>query len=199
MNAKGPSMRLPTSLRPPLVRVALAVLLAATGAAFAQAPAAPSPAPSNMPPTAVDATAISALGWLEGCWTGTVNQREFREHWSPLRGGMLLGVGHTVNQGKTQSYEYLRLEPRGDGVYYVAGPSGQREVAFKLASISADDKDSIFVFSNPDHDFPQRIIYRRGSEGWLYATVEGTVKGEDRQVIYPMRRVDCETGEFIRK
>ena len=46
---------------------------------------------------------------------------------------------------------------------------------------------------------PQRIVYRRGSEGWLYATIDGKVKGEDRQVIYPMRRIDCETGEFIRK
>jgi hypothetical protein len=24
--------------------------------------------------------------WLEGCWRGAVNQREFREHWLPLRG-----------------------------------------------------------------------------------------------------------------
>lgn len=181
---------------------AFACLLAGAGAVWAQS-SAPPPAPGAAPAPAqtapVDATAIASLGWLEGCWQGTVNQREFREHWSPLRGGMLVGVGHTVNQGKTQSYEYLRLEARGDGVYYVATPSGQREAAFKLASIAADDKDTIFIFSNPEHDFPQRIIYRRGSEGWLYATIEGKLKGEDRQVIYPMRRVDCQSGEFIRK
>jgi len=66
-------------------------------------------------------------------------------------------------------------------------------------SIAADDKDSIFTFTNPANDFPQRITYRRGSEGWLYATIDGKVKGEDRKVIYPMRRVGCESGEFIRK
>jgi hypothetical protein len=182
------------------LHVAWAVAIATSVAALAQAPApATAPPPAPGPTLPVDATAIASLGWLEGCWSGTVNQREFREHWSPLRGGMLVGVGHTVNQGKTQSYEYLRLEARGDGVYYVAAPSGQSETAFKLGSIAADDKDSIFVFGNPAHDFPQRIIYRRGSEGWLYATVEGKIKGEDRQVIYPMRRVDCESGEFIRK
>ena len=185
-----------------LVRGVFACSLACAGAVWAQTSAPPqappaTPAPAQTLP--VDATAITSLNWLGGCWQGTVNQREFREHWSPLRGGMLVGVGHTGNQGKTQSYEYLRLEARGDGVYYVATPSGQREAAFKLASIAADDKDSIFIFSNPEHDFPQRIIYRRGSEGWLYATIEGKLKGEDRQVIYPMRRVDCENGEFIRK
>jgi hypothetical protein len=178
----------------------LALVLAGSATALAQSPPATQPAPATTAPAQpVDATAIDSLGWLEGCWQGTVNQRVFREQWSPLRGGMLVGAGHTVNQGKTQSYEYLRLEARGDGVYYVATPSGQQETAFKLASIATDDKDSIFVFSNPQHDFPQRIVYRRGGEGWLYATVEGKVKGEDRQVIYPMRRVDCESGEFIRK
>ncbi len=146
-----------------------------------------------------DVTNVAALAWLDGCWAGTVNQRDFREQWSPLRGGMLLGFGSTVYQGKTQSYEYLRIESRADGVYYVALPSGQRETAFKLVSIATDDKDTIFTFANPANDFPQRIIYRRGSEGWLYATIDGKVKGEDRKVIYPMRRVGCESGEFIRK
>ena len=49
--------------------------------------------------------------------------------------------------------------------------------------------------------FPQRIVYRRGVEGWLYASVEGKAKGEEKEkkVIYPMRRVDCQSGELIRK
>jgi hypothetical protein len=42
-------------------------------------------------------------------------------------------------------------------------------------------------------------VYRRGFEGWLYATVEGKVNGEEKKVIYPMRRVDCQTEALIRK
>ena len=60
-------------------------------------------------------------------------------------------------------------------------------------------QDTVFTFTNPVDGYPQRILYRRGPEGWLYATVEGKVKGEDRKVIYPMRRVDCQSGEMIRK
>jgi hypothetical protein len=162
----------------------------------AQAPAAPAPPMKTAEPTITD---VGALAWLGGCWGGTVNQRDFREQWSPLRGGALLGVGSTVFEGKLQSYEYLRIEPRVDGVYYVAIPSGQKEDAFRLVSVTTDDKDTIFTFSNPEHDFPQRIIYRRATEGWLYATIEGKLKGEDRQVIYPMRHIDCESGTFITK
>jgi hypothetical protein len=178
----------------------IAALAALAGvAAHAQTP--PTAAPAAAPPDAAqaDLTSVAALAWLDGCWAGTVNQRDFREQWSPLRGGMLLGFGSTVFQGKTQSYEYLRIEARADGVYYVALPSGQQETGFKLESIATEDKDLIFTFANPTNDFPQRIIYRRASEGWLYATIEGKLKGEDRKVIYPMRRVGCESGEFIRK
>jgi len=176
---------------PPPIRALLAMLAIAAFAvgAHAQTPSATAPA--------ADVNSPASLDWLGGCWGGTVNQRDFREQWSPLRGTILLGVGSTVYQGKPQSYEYLRIEPRADGVYYVALPSGQKEAAFKLMSITTDDKDMTFTFENAEHDFPQRIQYRRGTEGWLYATVEGKLNGEDKTVIYPMRRIDCETGEFI--
>jgi len=174
-----------------------AAFAAVAGLAAAQGPATPSPVKADAVPP--DAMALPSLAWLEGCWGGSVNQRDFREQWTPPRGGILLGIGSTVYQGKTQSYEYLRIEARADGVYYVALPSGQPEAAFKLVAITTDDKDTIFTFSNPDHDFPQRIIYRRGTEGWLYATIEGKIKGEDKQVIYPMRHIGCESGEFLRK
>src|SRR5688500_734656 len=62
---------------------------------------------------------IARFAWLEGCWRGEVNRREYREHWLPLRGGLMIGVSHTTSEGKTQGYEYLRLEPRADGVYYI--------------------------------------------------------------------------------
>ena len=74
---------------------------------------------------------IDAFAWLEGCWRGAVNQREFRENWLPLRGGMIVGAGHLVMQDKTQDYEWLRIESLRDGVYYVAIPMGKSEMALK--------------------------------------------------------------------
>lgn len=188
-----------------LRRLAAASLLLAAGAAFAQAtaptaPAAPA-APVPAAPAAVPAPEgpLAEFAWLAGCWRGTVNQREFREHWMPLRGNLMLGTGHNVAGGLTQDYEYIRLEPRADGVHYVAAPSGQKEAAFRFVGREMDGPDAIYAFTNPAHDFPQRIAYRRGSEGWLYVHVEGKLKGEERRIIYPMRRVDCESGEFIRQ
>jgi hypothetical protein len=146
---------------------------------------------------------LAALAWLEGCWKGTVNRREFREHWMPLRGNVLIGVSHMVMQDRTQGFEYLRLESRSDGIYYVAAPSGKSESVFRMTEQTFDRAegrdDQIFTFVNPAQEFPQKITYRRGSEGWLYAVVSGKPGGKDREITYPMRRVDCESGEFIRR
>ena len=128
---------------------------------------------------------LAALAWLNGCWTGSVNGRDFREQWSPVRGNTMIGVGHTIAEGQTQDYEYLRLEVRPDGVFYIALPSGEKEAFFKLTSTQIAELDTIFTFTNSVDAFPQRIVYRRATEGWLYAIVEGKLNGERRKVVYP--------------
>jgi Domain of unknown function (DUF6265) len=170
-------------------RGAFALLFAATGAL------------GQTPSVAEDP--LAPLAWLDGCWRGSVNEREFREHWMPLRGGYLLGVSQTVMGGKSQGYEYLRIESRADGIYYVALPSSGKENTYKFIGRTVDTtndrNDEIFTFENAALEFPRRIIYRRGTGGWLYAVVEGKVDGADRQVIYPMRRIDCGSGAIVNK
>jgi hypothetical protein len=172
---------------------------AAPGTAPAAAPGTASVPPADSAAPANPTSILEPFAWLHGCWDGNVNGRAFREEWLPLRGEMMVGVSQTVAQGKTQDFEYLRLEPRPEGVFYVDIPSGKKETPFRFASKTRDGESEIFTFENPVDEFPQRIIYRRGTEGWLYAQIEGTLNGQPRRVIYPMRRVDCVTGEFIRK
>ncbi len=52
--------------------------------------------------------------------------------------------------------------------------------------------DSSAVFSNPDHDFPQRIIYLRGADGdSLWARIEGEIGGSAREAHFRYGRVEC--------
>jgi len=165
---------------------------------LAQAPAEPST--PTVPP---EEGPINPLAWLEGCWSSDVNKRETREHWLPLRGNLMLGMSQTVVQGKTQDYEYLRMESRPDGVYYVVLPSGQNATNFKFEGKSVvtmgDRSDDAFTFTNSTLEFPSKIVYRRARQGWLYVSVEGKVNGTDKEVTYPMRRISCETGEVIER
>jgi len=183
-----------------LRRVAMLGALACFAAPVpAQTPAPPALADTAAASPAIDLATPAALSWLQGCWRGVVNQREFREYWLPYAGGMMLGAGHTVMQDKTQDYQYLRLETRADGVHYVSLSDGRKEADFRLTSATTDDNGTQFTFTNVADAFPQRIVYRRGGEGWLYASAEGKLNGEDRKVIYPMRRIGCESGEPLRK
>jgi hypothetical protein len=167
----------------------------------AQTPATPGKTAGDEKAAVQPSGPLAPLAWLEGCWRGSVNRREFREHWLPLRGDLLLGTSHIVVDGNTQDFAFLRIEPRSDGVWYVTLVPGQPEVAFRMSGVTTDKErgDTIAAFDNPKDGFPRHLEYRRGSEGWLYAQVEGTVAGADRKVIYPMRRVDCESGELIRR
>lgn len=160
------------------------------------------------PPTAADvapqtsdeelpAGPLKPFSWLEGCWKGSVNQRDYREHWLPLRGNMLLGASHTVLNGETQDYQFLRMEVDGEDVFYVIAIPEQKEFRFKLISETTDDKDTIFTFNNVADTFPQTVIYRHATNGWMYIHVEGTHNGKPHQVIYPIRRIDCGSGEFL--
>jgi hypothetical protein len=139
---------------------------------------------------------LAALAWLHGCWAGEVNLRKFTEQWTAPAAGMMLGLGHTVMNGKTLSYEFMRIEVRPDGkVAYIAKPTDKAEEGFVFEG-TTDDRGVIgHVFSNPAREFPQQIIYSHTPGDELFAYVKGKINGADRQVIYPFRRVDCVSGK----
>lgn len=179
------------------LRASIAVLMATFAiTCAAQDASTPSPPTEKAAPPG-----MNSMSWLEGCWQGSVNKRDFREVWLPLRAGMMLGVSETVSGDKMLDFEYLRIESRGDSAYYVISPPGKAESAFKLTEelVDASDGAHTFVFLDPGASFPQRIGYRRANEGWLYIEVEGTVNAAPHKLIYPMRRIGCESGEVLAK
>ena len=116
-------------------------------------------------------TTINDLSWLAGDWQTTVGGRsQIEEHWTKVGGGTMIGMGRTVARDKTYQFEYLRIEQRADGIYYVAHPNGQCPgTDFKLTRSSATDA----VFENPQHDFPKRILYHKTGDDSLAASIDG--------------------------
>ncbi len=166
------------------------------GAQTAAPPATPNVAPAAAP--SAPPRSFEALAWLRGCWEGKAARYEFNEQWQSARGGTMLGSSQMVIGPRTEDYTYLRIESRPDGLYYVAVPSGKKEIAFKLTGVEDDKGVKIFTFSNPRDEYPQRIVYRHGEHGLLFAQVGGKVDGKDKEVTYPMHRVDCVTGALSR-
>jgi hypothetical protein len=105
------------------------------------------------------------------------------------RGGMMMGMGRTVQAGKVLEYEAIRIFERGDSLVYAAQPSGQPAAEFTAASAS---RTSV-TFGNPTHDFPQRVIYSLGTADSLFARIEGMMNGQPRGIDFHMKRVVCGT------
>lgn len=132
---------------------------------------------------------LSDLAWIAGCWNGGDDKLAFDEQWMRPSGGMMLGMGRTIAHGKVVDHEFIRLHEQENGdIFYTAHPSGQSEASFKLTTC----EKNLAVFENPEHDFPQRIIYRLNADGSLAARIEGKKDGKEGGVDFPMKRVKCE-------
>jgi hypothetical protein len=100
---------------------------------------------------------------------------------------MLLGFSRTLRGDKVVEHEFVRIYSVGDTLVYNAHPSGQSPAEFRAPPPHGD----AITFSNPAHDFPQRVIYRRVGNDTLFARVEGMRNGQLRGIDFPYRRVAC--------
>lgn len=116
---------------------------------------------------------VDQLAFMAGSWGSAPGGVETEEHWTSPKAGSLLGMNRTVKGGKTVAFEFLRIEARPDGVFYLASPGGRPATPFRLKETSKDKA----VFENPEHDLPQRILYWRDGAN-LCARIEGTQKGK---------------------
>ena len=133
------------------------------------------------------ATPIDAMAWLAGCWARAGGETTIEEQWMAPRGATMLGMSRTVRSGETVGFESLRINEDGAQLVYVSLPSGQTLTEFRSTFVA----DTMTVFENLQHDYPQRIIYRYGAGDSLWARIEGSVDGVLRGSDFRMGRVGC--------
>lgn len=127
------------------------------------------------------------LGWMSGCWKQARGEGRYTiEQWTKPA-GMMIGTSRSYRNGKISSYEFLRIIEKDGEIFYVAIPFGQKETFFKLTSM----KEGEAVFENPEHDFPQRLAYKRAGEDGLTARVEAKVDGQVKGFDVEYERVKC--------
>ncbi|MEO8648274.1 MAG: DUF6265 family protein [Acidobacteriota bacterium] len=133
---------------------------------------------------------LNELAMFSGCWERSDKNGAVivSEQWMKPAGTSILGMGRTVRDGKTVDHEFMRIENRADGLYFVARPKANaEETEFKLKSRTANS----FTFENPEHDFPQRVIYSFGN-GTMTGRIEGNNKGKPMGIDFPFKKVKCD-------
>jgi hypothetical protein len=155
-------------------RVALGILIAMTVGAMSNAS---------------QKSGIERLEWISGCWVLDDGKERTEETWMKPAGQSMLGMSRTVAGGKTVFTEHIQIrEANGQIAYIVALGMGAKPTVFKLLKSS----DNEVVFENPEHDFPQRIIYRRESADALFARIEGAEKGVNKAMDFRYKRSKCD-------
>jgi hypothetical protein len=139
---------------------------------------------------AQSAQRIATIGWLAGCLEMRKEERVVEEHRMAERGGTMLGMGRTVGARGLGDYELTLIKQDGDRLLFEAHPKDQPPATFAARVATADS----VVFELPEHDFPQRVGYRRVGADSVHAWVEGTMNGTMRRIEFPYARVPCPTA-----
>ncbi len=120
--------------------------------------------------------AQQSLAWLEGAWTIETGRGQIVETWKIQNDSTLVGDSKFVKpNGEAAVQETLEMTKRnGEWVYIstVQGQNNNQPVSFKVFFA----RGSEFIAENTDHDFPQRIAYRRVGDR-IFASIEGRKNG----------------------
>jgi hypothetical protein len=161
------------------MRALLPALLAALLAGSeTSAPAAPSASPS-----------LADLGFMAGCWRGgSDGGAVIDEYYTPPSENLILGVSRYTRGGRVSSYEFTTIAAEGDSdLVLTPRPVGQSPADFNLIRL----QPGMAVWSNPGHDFPQVISYRRLGSDSLVARIEGRGPQGTRSSEWKMGKVSC--------
>ena len=131
-------------------------------------------------------TAVSDFSWIVGKWEGSTDGTNFFEEWKPLKGNLIDGQGGGYSGVDTVFSEKIKIEERGDDIVYTANvEENGGGVDFKFTGYKNDS----IVFENPQHDFPQRIVYFRLPENKLYACIDGLNAGKYERLEFSYQKV----------
>jgi hypothetical protein len=132
------------------------------------------------PVTVGQASPAHTFEWLAGHWCSGKEGSRVEELWLPAAGDVALGIGRTVEAGKTRNFEFMRIEA-GDGITsFISVLEGQPPTKFRLTDSGA----GWARFENPQHDFPRRIEYRRTPHGLRAAIAGPGVDGKERVIAF---------------
>lgn len=132
---------------------------------------------------------VGAFSPLSGCWVAEQDNGVSLEYWFRPTPDTMIGMSQTVRDGANVWYEFMRISKIESGdIIYAAAPSGQSQTEFRLVSFVNGQA----VFENPEHDFPQFVIYELPEADVLKARIEGTIDDESRVVDFIKERGTCQ-------
>ncbi len=125
------------------------------------------------------------FGFLSGKWK--VENSNLIEKWKLDGEDVMTGKAYSISAQDTILHELIQLIFDQNNIWYkaqVIGQNNNQSILFKLVKC----QPNLFVFENPEHDYPQRIGYRRVGSDKMLVWIEGSKNGKHKKSEWAMRK-----------
>ncbi|MBW7913538.1 MAG: hypothetical protein H3C54_07555 [Taibaiella sp.] len=128
---------------------------------------------------------LDKMAWILGYWEMVSPEGKVTESWIRTNDSVYSGIGkYTDTAGQTLTTEEISIVLRGDKLLYIPLVSNQNDGQPVIFS-EVDFSNTMVVFENINHEFPQRIVYVKQGDGKMLAYIEGEMNGEPARLEYP--------------
>lgn len=134
-----------------------------------------------------DSKTFKKLYALEGTWKMLTKRGAICEEWKKIDNNYLQNRGYMVRGADTIINERVALTNTKEGIFYtstVEDQNNKQPVAFKMTKA----EENTFVFENPLHDYPKRIVYRLVTSDSLHAYIDDGTEASKKQNFYYKRQ-----------
>ena len=124
---------------------------------------------------------------LEGVWKMNTKRGAVCEEWKKVDKNYLQNKGYMIKGKDTIINERVALTNSKEGIFYtstVEDQNNKKPIAFKMTKA----ENNMFVFENPQHDFPKRIVYKLVTADSLHAYVDDGTETGKKQNFYFKRQ-----------
>lgn len=114
---------------------------------------------------------LNQLEWMLGTREAVVGEKLIREVWEKENDSLLVGKSYEVTSYDTTLTETIELKSVAGTIYYIPlvfDQNNREAIMFQLNSSNPEQ----LVFENPEHDFPQKIVYYKEGDN-INAWIEG--------------------------
>ncbi len=128
------------------------------------------------------------LKMLQGTWKMETRRGAIYEEWKAGTAAEINGRSYTVKGADTMLLEAVVLRYNAKGVFYiptVRNQNGQQPVTFRMTADSAGQ----FIFENPQHDFPKRIVYHFVQKDSVHAWIDDGMPGTKKRSDFYYKRI----------
>lgn len=141
----------------------------------------------------VKAGLIENVSFLKGCW-GIYDElgSKVTEQWLPNSTNTMLGIAQKTNtSGQTVSYEFMSITWDKILKTLIFSPIFNGQPLAQFAYDKNISHQNMAVFTNPQNDFPNKIIYSTSQSTALDIKLEGFDNGEPVEFEYSLNKENC--------